>query len=375
MSMFCKMPEMKHCVFIAFFCCLLFVTCSCNRSGVGKTNTQAETQRSRARKAQLSIVSPENNTAYTLGSNVVLSVKLNKDAGIVDSLRWLVDGKLLKKAEITEDVTWNTKGQAAGTHRIEAVAHYSAGQRDMLSASVLLLAEKAPKQYTYKVMQTYPHDPKAYTQGLLFDNGFLYESTGLNGESSLRKVDVKTGNPIQVMNMPSEMFGEGLAEVDGKLIQLTWKNRVAFVYQKSDFKLLKRIGYTINEGWGLAYDGVNLLMTDGSAHVYFLDKEYLTEIRRIEVCDNKSPVRNLNELEYINGELWANVYGTDNILRIDATTGVVLGSINMKGLLRQSDRHAGIDVLNGIACDEKTGKIYVTGKNWPKLFEIQVMEK
>ena len=150
---------------------------------------------------------------------------------------------------------------------------------------------------------------------------------------------------------------------------------MAFIYQKSDFKLLNRINYPMREGWGLTYDGTNLLMTDGSATLYFLDKDSLAEVSRLEVCDDKGLVQNLNELEYINGELWANVYQTDDILRIDPKTGVVLGRINMSGLLNSSDKKTGVDVLNGIAYDEKTGKIYVTGKNWPKLFEIQIIGK
>jgi glutamine cyclotransferase len=224
-------------------------------------------------------------------------------------------------------------------------------------------------------MHVYPHDPNAYTQGLLFDGGFLYESTGLKGESSLRKVDLQTGKPENVTALPAEMFGEGLALVDDRLIQLTWKDQLAFVYQKSDFEPIDRISYPMREGWGLTFDGANLLMTDGTATLYVLDREYLSEVRRLEVCDNKGPVQQLNELEYINGELWANVYYTDDILRIDPKTGMVLGRINMTGLLNSSDKESNTDVLNGIAFDEKSGKIYVTGKNWPKLFEIKVLEK
>ena len=168
------------------------------------------------------------------------------------------------------------------------------------------------------------------------------------------------------------MFGEGLTLVDDKLIQLTWRNQQAFVYQKSDFKQIKSISYNIREGWGLTYDGSFLLFTDGSATLYFLDKDYLTEVHRIEVCDDKGPVKYLNELEYINGEVWANVYLTDEIVRIDPKTGVVNGRINLEGLLQESDRKPNTNVLNGIAFDVKTGKIFVTGKNWPKLFEIQV---
>ena len=355
-------------------CCSLFTTClSCNRGG-GSTKPDNKTERPRQRKAQIAITSPKNNEKQPLGTTITLSAKTKTDSETLDSLRWFTNGKWLKTSR-SEDITWNTEGLATGTHRIEAVAHYTSGQRDIVSVNVLLLAPQAPKQYAYKVIQVYPHDTKAYTQGLLFDDGFLYESTGLEGESTLRKVNIQTGEPLQVTDLPADVFGEGLALVGEKLIQLTWKNQTAFVYQKSDLKLLNKISYPMKEGWGLAYDGTHLLMTDGSATLYFLDREYLAEVRRIEVCDNKGSVQNLNELEYIGGELWANVYLTDDILRIDPKTGIVLGRINMAGLLKSSDQKPDTNVLNGIAYDEKTGKIYVTGKNWPKLFEIQVVEK
>ena len=368
---------MRFIFFTICFCSAMFTFCSsCNRGGNdAKSNSSSEQQRTRQqRKAQMSIVSPKNNEKQPLGSAVTLSAKARDGAETIDSLRWFVDGKWLKTTK-GEDIIWNTDGQTTGTHRVEVVAHYSSGQRENILASVFLLAPQAPKQYTYRVVQIYPHDTKAYTQGLLFDDGFLYESTGVYGQSTLRKVNLQTGEPAQVIQIPSEMFGEGLALVDDKLIQLTWREQVAFVYQKSDFKLLKRIKYNIREGWGLTYDGVHLLMTDGSATLYFLDRDHLTEIRRIEVCDNNGAVQQLNELEYINGELWANVYYTDDIVRIDPKTGVVTGRINLSGLLQNSDKKSDTNVLNGIAYDEKTGKIYVTGKNWPKLFEIQIREK
>ena len=367
---------MRFFFLMIFLCCSLFTTCSsCNRGGGStKPDNKTEQQRPRQRKAQIAITSPRNNEKQPLGTTITLSAKTKTDSETLDSLRWFINGKWLKTTK-GEDIIWNTEGLATGTNRIEAVAHYTSGQRDIISVNMLLLAPQAPKQYTYKVMQVYPHDTKAYTQGLLFDEGFLYESTGLEGESTIRKVNIQTGEPVQVTNLPSDVFGEGLALVDDKLIQLTWKNQIAFVYQKSNLKLLNKINYPMPEGWGLTYDGTHLLMTDGSATLYFLDKEYLAEVRRIEVCDNRGTVQQLNELEYIRGELWANVYLTDDILRIDPKTGVVLGRINMAGLLKSSDQKADTNVLNGIAYDEKTGKIYVTGKNWPKLFEIQVVEK
>lgn len=370
---------MKFFFLIIFLYSSLIVSCSCNRGGANssepdKTSASTGQQRPHQRKAGFSIASPQNNETFPLGTSITLSVDIKDTAETIDSLRWFINGRLLKKALPGEKVVWNTTGQVTGTHRIEATAHYSSRQRHIVSSKVILLAGKAPKQYTCKVIRTYPHDKKAYTQGLLFDDGFLYESTGIRGESSLRKINLNTGEPLQVLSLPSEMFGEGLALADGKLIQITWQEQVAFIYDKNDFRLLKRINYPMKEGWGLTYDGVNLIMSDGSATLYFLDKEYLTEIRRMEVCNHTDPVRYLNELEYINGEIWANVYQTEDILRIDPKTGEVLGQINMKNPLNANEMQ-GTDVFNGIAYDETAGKIYVTGKYWPKLFEIEVIEK
>ena len=362
---------MKFHFLIVFLCCVLLFSCaSCNR---GKQN-RSEEERPRRQRVQLSIASPRNNERHPLGATVALSARMREGADAVDSLRWFVNGRWLTTTD-GEDAAWDTHGQTTGTHRIEAVAHYASGQRDVVSTRILLLAPQPPKQYGYRVVREFPHDAKAYTQGLLFHDGYLYESTGIKGESTLRKVDLQTGKPVRMIDLPAEFFGEGLALVDDRLIQVTWQEQVAFVYRKSDFELLKRISYPMREAWGLTYDGEHLLMTDGSATLYFLDSEYLAEVRRLEVCDDKGLVTQLNELEYIDGELWANVYYSDDILRIDPKTGAVTGRIDMTGLLKPADRRPDTNVLNGIAYDEETGRIFVTGKNWSKLFEIQVISK
>jgi len=357
------------------YCTLLTACSSCNRGETGAKANQTEDQRPRRQRAKFVIVSPKNNETLSLGAKLTLTVKARDNAQTIDSLRWFVDGRSLATTN-SENFTWNTADQTVGTHRIEAIAYYPSGQREtLLPANILLLAPHPPKQYAYRIIREFPHDTKAYTQGLVFDDGYLYESTGLKGESSLRKVNLQTGETILRVDLAEKYFGEGLALVDDKLIQLTWQNQVAFVYQKSDFTVLDQINYNIKEGWGLTYDGTHLLMTDGTATLYFLDKDYLTEVRRLEVCDHKGKMDQLNELEYISGELWANVYNSDFILRIDPKTGIVKGRIDMSGLLKKSDQKYDTNVLNGIAYDEKNGKIYVTGKNWPKLFEIQVVEK
>jgi glutamine cyclotransferase len=330
--------------------------------------------RSSRRKAQISIVSPGNSDRIALGASLTLSAKAAGEGLQIDSLRWFVDGKLLVSSPLLKDTEWNTSGFTTGTHRVEAVAHYPDGNRDIVATTVLLLAPQPPKRYTYRIVAVYPHDVGAYTQGLLFDGGFFYESTGLAGESTLRKVLPATGEAVQSLNLPKEMFGEGLTLADNRLIQITWQNQTAFIYRKDDFSLLQKLSYPMREGWGLAFDGEHLLMTDGTARLYFMDREYFTEVRRLEVCNHTGTVPLLNELEYINGELWANVYHQDVILRIDVRTGAVTGVIDMKGLLNAGDMKSDTDVLNGIAFDQLTGKIYVTGKKWPKLFEIEIRE-
>jgi glutamine cyclotransferase len=359
--------------FVFFFTLFAFIASnwSCN-SCSSNGSTVSENKKPPRRKVQVSIVSPKNNERTALGTTVALTVQTAEGLQI-DSLRWFIDGKLLASSASLDTYIWNTAGQTTGSHRIEAVAHYAGGERDIVSASVLLLAPQPPKRYTYRIVRTYPHDVNAYTQGLLFDDGFLYESTGLKGESTLRKVMPATGEPVQSLNISKEMFGEGLALVDDKFFQITWQDQTAFVYRKDDFSLLQKLNYPMREGWGLTFDGNHLLMTDGTALLYFMDKQYFTEISRLEVCTNTGTVSLLNELEYINGEVWANVYQQNEIIRIDPKTGIVTGIIDMKGLLNADDIRPGTDVLNGIAYDKATGKIYVTGKKWPKLFEIEII--
>ena len=229
-----------------------------------------------------------------------------------------------------------------------------------------------PSVYGYKIVRVFPHDPKAYTQGLFFHKGFLYEGTGLEGKSSLRKIDLKTGKIIKLHRLPNSWFGEGITLWDDQLFQLTWKNRTGLVYDAHSFRLLKTFPYP-TEGWGLTQDGRQLIMSDGTERLYFLDPRTLKEIKRIRVLDRGFPITLLNELEYIRGEIWANVYQTDWIVRISPDTGQVTGWIDLRGLLPEADRKKGAEVLNGIAYDAKKDRLFVTGKFWPKLFEIKLV--
>jgi len=227
--------------------------------------------------------------------------------------------------------------------------------------------------YGYRVVRAYPHDPTAFTQGLQYVDGILYEGTGLNGRSSIRKVKLETGEVVQKRDLAKAYFGEGITVWKSDLIQLTWQSNVAFVYDKTTFAPRRTFKYR-GEGWGLTHDGTNLIMSDGSDELRVLDPTTFAERRRIKVTAAGRPLPNLNELEFMNGEILANVWLTDSVARVAADTGHVLGYIDLSGLLSPAER-ASVDVLNGIAHDAPNDRLFVTGKLWPRLFEIKIVPR
>lgn len=249
----------------------------------------------------------------------------------------------------------------------------------VLTAAVLLPAlsgcgaSARVRDYKVKVETEYPHDTGAYTQGLFFHDGEFYESTGGFGASSIRKVDLRTGKVLRKLDFGRKYFGEGSVVLDGKLYMLTWTNKVAFIYDAATLEYLQTYSYP-REGWGLTTDGKSLIASDGSNRIYFLTPDFKLE-KTLNVTLNGRPLKLLNELEYIDGKIWANVYTTDMIVIIDPSTGAVEGRIDCTGLLPASFRKPDTDVLNGIALDPATGKIYLTGKNWPRLYEVRLIEQ
>jgi glutamine cyclotransferase len=235
-------------------------------------------------------------------------------------------------------------------------------------------------EYTFKIVRVFPHDTSAYTQGLVYLNGFLYEGTGQNGHSSLRKVRMETGEVLQRVDLPQEYFGEGIAILKNEVVQLTWQSEKGFIYSLNDFKLLREFSYT-GEGWGLTTYGQDFLMSDGTSEIRVLDGRTLLEghtvkeKRRIRVRDGEAPVLRLNELEMVEGEIFANVWQKDRIARISPATGKVLGWIDLKGLLSPMYQLQRDAVLNGIAYDAAGKRLFVTGKLWPSIFEIQLVPK
>lgn len=224
---------------------------------------------------------------------------------------------------------------------------------------------------TYKVVHVYPHDPEAFTQGLVYRDGVLYEGTGLNGRSTIRKVRLENGEVLQVQRLGPDYFGEGIAVWQNTLFQLTWQSGVGFIYDLTTFRRTGTFRYR-GEGWGLTDDGKRLIMSDGTAWLRFIDPATHRVTGRIQVRDGQTPVTQLNELEYVKGEVFANVWKTERIARISPTTGKVTGWIDLTGLLGPGDA-ASVDVLNGIAYDASNDRLFVTGKLWPKLFEIQIV--
>ncbi len=231
-----------------------------------------------------------------------------------------------------------------------------------------------PPEYTFKLVRVFPHDPAAFTQGLAYRDGFLYEGTGLTGQSSLRKVSLETGAVIQRVDLASDFFGEGITLLRNEVVQLTWQSQAGFIYNLSDFKLLRTFTYS-GEGWGLATNGRDFFMSDGTAQIRVLDGDTLAEKRRIKVHDGDKPVDQLNELEFVEGEIFANVWQTNRIARISPQSGKVIGWIDLTGLLPPVYHLESGAVLNGIAYDPDHKRLFVTGKLWPSIFQIQLIPK
>jgi glutaminyl-peptide cyclotransferase len=338
-------------------------------------------------EASLSI-SPEAGTSYKSGDAVTIKVGLPSDMK-ADSIVYLVDSAKFASKKDSTSVTLKTDAISLGPRIITAKV-YQAGKSQDVSTNIVLLAAKAPEAYTYHIEKVYPHDTSCYTEGLLYQDGFLYESGGgyadppagqeKDGQSSLRKVDLNTGKVLKKTMVDPKIFAEGISIVGNKIIQLTWVQKIGYVYDKDTFKLLNTFTNNVGvEGWGMCFDGNKLYMDDSTNRIWFLDKDTYRAVGYIDVYDDKGPVNNLNELEYIDGKLYANVWQTNDILVIDPKTGTVLQRVDMSGLLPAAQRPPNFDenndVLNGIAWDAQGKRLFVTGKKWPHLYQVKFVKK
>jgi len=317
----------------------------------------------------ISFQSPE------IGSNAVagqpLMLKLNLGGAEVDSVVYYLDSARIEKRTDSASVQVPTTGLRMGNRLITARV-YRKGVEESVTSNIILKPGSEPANIGYEVVKTYPHDTSSYTQGLEFHDGIFYESDGEYGGSSLRKVAV-SGKVLQKVDLSDDIFAEGLTLLGNKLIQLTWQNKFGMLWDKNSFKQLGQFPYQSSiEGWGLTNDTQRLYKSDGSNMLYFLNKDTFQEEGYLEVYNNEGPVDQLNELEFIDGKIYANIYLTDKIVAIDPKTGAVTGMIDLSGLYPQADRNAGADVLNGIAYDHDGGRLFVTGKKWNKLFEIRL---
>ena len=259
-----------------------------------------------------------------------------------------------------------------GRKSLRVIAYRNGKARTTVTRSVLILSNIVPKRNGYRIINTFPHDRNAFTQGLFYYDGLLYEGTGETG-SNLREVELSTGRILRQLNLDPSLFGEGITLYQDRIYQVTWTSQVGFVYDRSTFRQINKIYYQ-TQGWGLTTLDDKIVMSDGTNTLYFIDPEMFNVVSRREVYDNEKKVDQLNELEYINGEIWANIWNTDLIARIDPGSGKVIAYIDLQGILNDPQVDTRENVLNGIAYDKDNKRIFVTGKNWPRLFEIKITE-
>ncbi len=358
------------------FTILLAVSFGCGQKGLDKNHADNPVNPavSPDKIHGIRLLSPENEQLFSIGDQITVKLeKISDSLPEIDSIVFYMDGeKQFTSYREPYDYYFESAGGRVGGRNLRVLGFYRDGRKEYHNINITLKSDITPGFIQYKLVNTRPHDKGAYTQGLIFEDGYLYEGTGQWTESSLRKTEIKTGDPVRIMNLPDDIFGEGITILDNKIYQLTYKSQVGFVYEKESFKRIQKVYYENREGWGLTHDGENLIMSDGSHRIYFLDPEYFSEIRQLEVYDNNGPVSRLNELEYIEGRIFANIYGTEEIMIIDPVSGKVTGKLNMQGLLKEEDKHRRIDVFNGIAWDPENRILFLTGKYWPKLFEVRL---
>lgn len=321
---------------------------------------------------------PEQGQAFGLGDDVKIALDVPEGTNIA-SATYLLDGKEVGKKNNAEGISVNTTGLSLGYKLVTAIIDNGA-VKDTLTINIELKSAVKPELFGYQVINTFPHDTAAYTQGLEYHNGKFLESTGEKGHSTLRWVDIKTGKALQQIKLDEQYFGEGSSLVGNKIIMLTWQNVLGLVFDASSLKQLSTFPYGVSrEGWGLCFDGNQLIKSDGTNKIWFLNKDTYKEERSIVVYDNNGPVDSLNELEYIDGKIYANVYTKNIIVVIDPKSGVIEKQIDFSGLLpadyfKDEDAKAN-NVLNGIAWDKAGRRLFVTGKKWPHLFEVKLQAK
>ncbi|MGM5471086.1 glutaminyl-peptide cyclotransferase [Flavobacteriaceae bacterium LMO-SS05] len=339
-------------VLTAVFYMVCFVSC-------GNSNN--------SKSHKFSIETNAKKNTILLGETLELTLKNPKNLKI-NSVVYQIDDKTIENSSSTQNLK-------LGSHLLTATVHYD-NMSESVSTKLFVLNNKPPKIYTYNIINQYPHDITSYTQGLEFHNGELYESTGQYGESKLRKVDYKTGSVLKNIDLTKAYFGEGMTILNDKIYQLTWQENTGFVYDLATFEKTESFKYgESKEGWGLCNDGKVLYKSDGTENIWVLNPETKAEESHIQAYHNRGKVVGLNELEWVNGKIYANRYQLNGVAIINPENGAVEGVIDFSPLRKLVTQHQGLDVLNGIAYNPDTQTLFVTGKRWDKLFEVQIIEK
>ncbi len=364
--------------FLILFLLIINLSCGPNKEVNGDPARPAAPKVSRVSTLQ----EPARPLTLPIGEEIEVKLQL-PDSVALDSVQVFLGGALKRSimggtASPTSGVlefNLPTAGEKTGKSGLRLRIYLEGGLSENQSQQITFLSDIVPIEYTYRVIKEYPHDPAAYTQGLQYADGWIFEGTGNYGTSSLRRVELESGKVEKIRDLDQSLFGEGITVFGERVYQLTYKSQVGFIYDKSSFEEIQKVYYQNQEGWGLTHNGTELIMSDGTHVIYFLDPEMFTINRQLEVYHDKGLADSLNELEYINGKIWANRYYTDEIVIIDPETGKVEGRINLKGILKATDRKTNTDVLNGIAWDQAGDRLFVTGKRWPKLFEIKAIPR
>ncbi len=332
----------------------------------------------RPRKPVSTIAIKPNKNQFIYGDKVTLRVKTKLRDGEIKQIKVYYQNTLLEESSELDFEVNNVELNELGNTGIRVEAEKTDGLKNTRTKAVTVLSDVAPKQLTYQVINNYPHLKTSYTQGLEYYKGYLYEGTGENGASKVMKVNIESGTPLQTFDLDEKYFGEGITLLNGKIYQLTYHAQKGFVYDLESFALIDSFQFnsTTKQGWGLTNDGTHLIMSDGSNVLTWINPDDFSVVKKMQVANNRENMGVLNELEYVDGMLYANIYTTNFIVKIDLETGKVMEEIDMSGLIdmyhKQEDR---IDVLNGIAYDAENDRMFVTGKLFPRLFEVKFVEK
>lgn len=340
---------------------------------VSVVSCSGKPKQSRKPVSQIKIENKQNK--LVLGEDLDFSINTKIHDGELEKTDIFIDDELVETKKELSFSSKIKKFPKVGKHTVKVVSTKTDGLIGINYKSFEVVSDIVPEQYTYKVVKTYPHSIKYFTEGLEIHDGFLFESTGENGTSGIFKTNLQTARLLQSVELDEQYFGEGITILNDKIYQLTYKAQKGFIYDLHSFAKVDSFTFETEQGWGMTNDGKNLIMSDGTHELAYLDPVTLKPVKKLQVANNKGLVLYINELEYVDGCIFANIYTTETIVKIDAFSGKILAEIDLKGILGTYNTNERIDLMNGIAIDKKTNKMYVTGKLWPKLFEIELVKK